>query len=581
MRAEFKPRRRRPYVTPLAALLALGIGAFVLLHLTLRDRIAKSRTTAIAAVDSATATADGIANSAANAANATAFATAATSAATAASTSAAAYAAATATATAAAAAANATDAPCSSDAKIGCMPRPALLIMSHNKPLLLKRSLAAICELELIDRFSVYVSEDAGLATLVSEATTSRCVKEVLHFQQPPAQPKTFEAGGLALIAKHFGAALQAVLGDRGHSHAVVLEDDLLVSRDFLRFFWEVAWLIERDPSLWCASAWNDQGFSHTISGDVAALRRTDYFPGLGWMITAAVWRELQPRWPKRATTGWDHWMRVPTTSRGRECVVPEVPRTHHKPIGRGTNVINNAAFERFAFEQTGVAAAEGFGDVSYLLEPAYESSMATLVRAASLGNFSPPELPGNPKKAAAMGTHKAWVETLPPGSTTLLLYVREGYKRLATPLGLWPESPRGTRGGLIAVHTPAGATLLLADQRKCELLSEEHRVRPVEPHRDGTASAGVSCTQHCAGLGLTCVQSELEWVNSCDVLQRHFACEAGCGHQVGNELPAYAGVDSLDTFQQCLFTDIAVPTCEASFAKTSRLCRCVGGSAV
>ena len=33
-------------------------------------------------------------------------------------------------------------------------------------------------------------------------------------------------------------------------------------------------------------------------------LGRTDYFPGLGWMITASTWRELREKWPTHATTG-------------------------------------------------------------------------------------------------------------------------------------------------------------------------------------------------------------------------------------------------------------------------------------
>ena len=53
-------------------------------------------------------------------------------------------------------------------------------------------------------------------------------------------------------------------------------------------------------------------------------------------------------------------------------------------------------------------------------------------------------------------------------------------------------------------------------------------------------------------------------------------SCEAGCGHQVGPELPAYAESPSLDTHRQCLISDIAISKCEAKFGKTRRLCRCV-----
>ena len=43
------------------------------------------------------------------------------------------------------------------------------------------------------------------------------------------------------------------------------------------------------------------------------------------------------------------------------------------------------------------------------------------------------------------------------------------------------------------------------------------------------------------------------------EALGAAFACEAGCGHQVGPELPAYAESPSLDTHRQCLISDIAI----------------------
>lgn len=76
--------------------------------------------------------------------------------------------------------------------------------------------------------------------------------------------------------------------------------------------------------------------------------------------------------------------------------------------------------------------------------------------------------------------------------------------------------------------------------------------------------------------MGGACSKSELEWVNSCEAMQRHFGCEAGCGHQVGLELPAYATSPDLDTYRQCLVTDIAFSTCDAKYLKTARLCRCI-----
>jgi len=31
---------------------------------------------------------------------------------------------------------------------------------------------------------------------------------------------------------------------------------------------------------------------------DAELLYRTDFFPGLGWMLERSLWQELEPRWP-------------------------------------------------------------------------------------------------------------------------------------------------------------------------------------------------------------------------------------------------------------------------------------------
>ncbi len=47
--------------------------------------------------------------------------------------------------------------------------------------------------------------------------------------------------------------------------------------------------------------------------------------------------------------SGWDRWMRLSTTTRGRECVVPEINRSRHAS-SHGTNVVDNTPFEVLAF---------------------------------------------------------------------------------------------------------------------------------------------------------------------------------------------------------------------------------------
>ena len=68
------------------------------------------------------------------------------------------------------------------------------------------------------------------------------------------------------------------------------------VAHDFLQLFEATGWLLEHEPSVWCVSAWNDNGYhSNFVASSPdrpAALKRllrTGYFPGLGWMIRKEV----------------------------------------------------------------------------------------------------------------------------------------------------------------------------------------------------------------------------------------------------------------------------------------------------
>lgn len=76
-----------------------------------------------------------------------------------------------------------------------------------------------------------------------------------------------------------------------------------------------------------CISAWNDNGKESLIDLNATSLLyRTDFFPGLGWMLSRDLWTtELGPKWPK---SFWDDWIRNPEQRKGRACIRPEISRT-------------------------------------------------------------------------------------------------------------------------------------------------------------------------------------------------------------------------------------------------------------
>ena len=64
--------------------------------------------------------------------------------------------------------------------------------------------------------------------------------------------------------------------------YTIVIEEDLDVSVDFFSYFSQTVHLMAKDESLYCISAWNDQGYDHSCQ-DPTLLYRVETMPGLGW----------------------------------------------------------------------------------------------------------------------------------------------------------------------------------------------------------------------------------------------------------------------------------------------------------
>ena len=112
-----------------------------------------------------------------------------------------------------------------------------------------------------------------------------------------PANEKKFK--GYFKIARHYGWGLNETLVKMGYSQVIIVEDDLEVSEDFFEYFEATLPILRSDPTLWCVSAWNDNGKRGIIDETKPEmLYRTDFFGGLGWMMTKELWQnELAAKW--------------------------------------------------------------------------------------------------------------------------------------------------------------------------------------------------------------------------------------------------------------------------------------------
>ncbi|CAK6970612.1 alpha-1%2C3-mannosyl-glycoprotein 2-beta-N-acetylglucosaminyltransferase b isoform X1 [Scomber scombrus] len=177
--------------------------------------------------------------------------------------------------------------------------------------------------------YPIIVSQDCG------HAETARVIgsygDQVTHISQPDlsdirVRPEHRKFQGYYKISRHYRWALNQVFNTFSQSTVVIVEDDLEVAPDFFEYFRALYPILHSDPTLWCVSAWNDNGRDALVDPSKAELLyRTDFFPGLGWMLLKEVWDELEPKWP---SAFWDDWMRQPEQRKERSCIRPEISRT-------------------------------------------------------------------------------------------------------------------------------------------------------------------------------------------------------------------------------------------------------------
>ncbi|OSX80918.1 hypothetical protein BU14_0031s0086 [Porphyra umbilicalis] len=465
--------------------------------------------------------------------------------------------------------------------------RPVVIILTHTAVANLRRTLMALARTPAADRapYTFVVSVDVG--------------------------------GGIAPVRRLDGSGSGGTGNGAGYTHAVLLEDDLEVAPDFFAYFSATLPLLDGDASLFCVSAWNDNGYP-PWAADESARTRTDFFPGLGWGVARRAWAgPLRASWgtlaapdgraaaaapppsarrpwaltpaavaaAAAATTGWDHWLRLPRQWAGRECVVPAAPRVVH--FG-GAGSANVGAPQARLLSRMGVATRRpvAYSDAARLTRAAADADGAAAVAAATRVSAA--------VAVAAVAAEVGAGSPRPPPRTLLVLYRREAFARaVARPLGIFP-SPRGGRRGVIRLTT-GRLTLLLADVRGCPYLRPPERVAPRADAWATVAARGEACAAACAVTGAPagrpapataagagggrCDASAAAWLNDCTVLAALTGC-GGCGVETGADLPAAVVGDdghALATAGLCL----VVPEgggggCGGHFAHTRRACACV-----
>ena len=226
-----------------------------------------------------------------------------------------------------------------------------LLVLTHTRPAMLQRCLKTLLSLSGIENFDISVSID-------SKEKLGEVEEILTHLENENPWLKN----RLRVILKapsHFRDSAQALsdhvmfgldeLYSGSAQYGVFVEEDLVPSKDFIEYLQIAAGIIDKDKSLFCASAWNDNAFE-PFAGDNLKFLRTNGFPGYGWLTTRRTANLVRGKMPYGAVN-WDGWLADEVKQMQMECIVPEVPRIRHLG-GGGTHITDNSAYERMSFSE-------------------------------------------------------------------------------------------------------------------------------------------------------------------------------------------------------------------------------------
>ena len=311
------------------------------------------------------------------------------------------------------------------------IPNVVVLILTSKRPKYLAKTLKSIFNALGCSALPIIVSEQG------SDSATKKVLsryKGITHIQFPKVL--TFEVPvdgvpGYYYLTEHYRAAFTYLFDELAYQNLIVIEDDLEVSKDFFTYFEDTFPLLEQDSTIWSISAFNDNGFPK-IAYNPAKLYRSDFFPGLGWLLTKNLWDELKSNWP---TSHWDEWMRNPEQRKGRVTIRPEVSRSSTF----GKKGVSNGQYykkylRRIKLNTTPVRFSES--DIKLYIKDNYDRDLKRCL--AKAVRVEPNEIPKT-------STHDLFIEYDSP----------ENFSILANKFGImpdfWSDVPRTGYQGVVS----------------------------------------------------------------------------------------------------------------------------------
>ncbi|KAG6413583.1 hypothetical protein SASPL_126297 [Salvia splendens] len=189
-------------------------------------------------------------------------------------------------------------------------PVAAVVVMACNRADYLDRTIKSILTYQspVASKYPLFISQDGPDPKVKSTALSYDHLTYMQHLDYEPVHTeRPGEMIAYYKIARHYKWALDQLFYKHEFSRVIILEDDMEIAPDFFDFFEAGASLMDRDKSIMAISSWNDNGQKQFVH-DPYVLYRSDFFPGLGWMLTRSTWDELSPKWPKAYPSSVVDW---------------------------------------------------------------------------------------------------------------------------------------------------------------------------------------------------------------------------------------------------------------------------------
>lgn len=446
-----------------------------------------------------------------------------------------------------------------------------IAIIACNRLNMIKRSLPSLLAVQGIKREQITVYLDGN-----DQAVTTYVRNEMVGVKLVQNPNPSHGRDGAVRIAHHYKFSLSHVFDNHPVAPMViVVEDDMIFAPDFLLYFAQLAPLYDMDPSLYCISSWNDNGFKGLVR-DPLALHRTEFFIGLGWLVHRKHYKkQWESQWPHQH---WDHWLRDHKQRQGRECIYPEISRNYN--IGKEGTFVDAPLFARYFENIVLNNQTQSLGDITRVSKEKYEDGLYTLISnshavtdSAELNSFK--------------DKHKSLVIYYEARDSADTIWEHH----IAPFFSIWHSQPfiRGVHNGLHQFWWQTNHLILIA--RYSQYVPNVAvpwwtRQHFVAPPRDTSgllvfiAEPAQTCDVACSQKKKRCDTASLAAVNSCGALQKYYKC-ARCEGSSGGDQPAIITHPQNDARANhprdvCLWNvrheDL---TCAGSHRATSRLCAC------